>query len=162
MNPFARAIYRTGQVRHALWPRINAAELASVCEVLSDGTAALFYAMEKRDQRHGLEVTRRLRESGATGQELLAAALLHDCGKGPVPVWLRVLKVASPGTLRRLAREGGGWRGAAFRLQEHASIGARLATAAGAGALTVRLIEGRVEPGEEPLQALLLSADDAS
>jgi len=162
MSFLSRAIYRTGQVRHALWPRIDADELASVQEVLPDGMAALFYAMEKRDQRHALAVRRRLRERGVDDSDLLAAALLHDCGKGRARVWLRVLKVVSPGTLGRLAREGGGWRGAAYRLQEHASIGARLASAAGASELTVRLIEGRVKPDEEGLQSLLLAADDES
>jgi hypothetical protein len=119
--------------------------------------------MEKRDQRHALEVARRLRELGDEDIELLQAALLHDCGKGAVPVWLRVLKVLSPDTLRRLAVDGApGYRGAAYRLLEHGAIGARLAASAGLSLVVARLIEGRIEPGDESRAALLAAADDAS
>lgn len=162
MSSLERAFYRVRQVRHALWPRIDAEDLAWARGVLSDSLSALFYGMEKRDQRHALAVARRLREQGVEDWEVLVAALLHDCGKGPVPVWLRVLKVLSPGALRAAAREGSDWRGAAYRLQEHASIGARLAAAAGAGGLTQRLIEGRVATEEEVTLRLLQAADDLS
>jgi hypothetical protein len=159
----SRAVYRTRQVLHALRPRIDAAELAAVHEVLSDDLAALFLAMEKRDQRHALEVVRRLRQDGVDDPDLLAAALLHDCGKGAVPVWLRIVKVLSPALLGRLARPGdAGWRAAAYRLEDHAAIGAAKAEAAGASGLTLRLIAGQVLSEEEPKQALLLRADDAS
>ena len=147
----------------ALWPRVDGWELLRAREVLGERASPLFLAMEKRDQRHALEVTRRLHERGVDDVELLQAALLHDCGKGEVPVWLRVLKVLSPGTLRRLGDErSAGWRGAAYRLREHGAIGARLAASAGVGAGAVRLIEGRILPGDESRWALLESADDAS
>jgi hypothetical protein len=159
----SRAIYRSRQVWQALWPRIDAGELALVHSVLPESARGLFLAMEKRDQRHALEVARRLRELGDEDIELLQAALLHDCGKGAVPVWLRVLKVLSPGTLRRLAVDGAlGYRGAAYRLLEHGAIGARLAASAGLSLVVARLIEGRIEPGDESRAALLAAADDAS
>ena len=159
----SRAVYRTRQVWQALRPRIDAGELALVQSVLEEPARGLFLAMEKRDQRHALEVARRLRASGVDDAELMQAALLHDCGKGPVPVWLRVLKVLSPKTVRRLGVEGAaGWRGAAQRLMEHGAIGARLAASAGVSAAAVRLIEGRVEAGDEARAALLASADDLS
>ena len=151
------------QVLHALWPRLSQPDLASVPDVLTDELAALFFGMEKRDQRHALEVARRLRESGVADPDLLVAALLHDCGKGAVPISLRILKVAFPSVLHRMADEGSpGSRGAAFRLLEHAEIGARMAEARGASTLTVRLIRERVLPHEQQNLALLHAADDAS
>jgi hypothetical protein len=163
LNAASRALYRTRQVYKALRPRITEDELASVSGVLSDSLAGLFFAMEERDQRHGLEVASRLREQGVTDRDLLAAALLHDCGKGAVPVWLRVLKVVSPRSVSRLADErAGGWRGSAYRLMAHGEIGSRLAESAGASARTARLIADRVEESEEPARALLHAADDAS
>jgi hypothetical protein len=138
-------------------------ERALVRMLLDEPARGLFFAMEKRDQRHALEVMRRLRANGVDDTELMQAALLHDCGKGPVPVWLRVLKVLSPQTVQWLGVEGSpGWRGAAFRLMEHGAIGARLAASAGLSAATVRLIEGRIEPGDEARAALLAAADDLS
>jgi HD superfamily phosphodiesterase len=119
--------------------------------------------MQRRDQRHALEVMGRLQALEVKDRDLLAAALLHDCGKGEVPVWLRIANVLSPALLRRMASaQAGGWRGHAHRLVDHAEIGARVAAAAGASEATVRYISGRVEAYEESLLALLIAADDAS
>jgi putative nucleotidyltransferase with HDIG domain len=117
--------------------------------------------MERRDQRHGLEVARRLR-LGTDDRSLLVAALLHDCGKGRVPLWLRILNVLSPGVVDRLAAEGDGWRAAAHRLRRHAELGAAMAQEAGCSQTTVRLIRGHIEPEEAWQHALLVAADDAS
>lgn len=158
-----RALYRSQQVLHALRPRLDAAELELARSSLTAEQAALFAAMERRDQRHALAVWRRLRLNGATDRDLWAAALLHDCGKGRVPVWLRVLYVLWPAAVRRLAVEGAaGARGAAYRLAHHAELGARLAEMAGSSPTTVRLIADRPLPAEEGLAALLTAADDAS
>jgi hypothetical protein len=120
--------------------------------------------MEKRDQRHAIEVVRRLQSARPdTDRDLLAAAFLHDCGKGRVPLWLRIVNVLAPAALSHVTLEHSrSWRGAAYRLREHARIGASLAGAAGASARTVRLIAGRPEPGEEDDFALLKAIDDAS
>ena len=159
----ARAAYRCRQVLQALRPRLDPAELAAATASLSVREARLFGAMELRDQRHALEVARRLRLSGCDDPRLIAAALLHDCGKGAVPVWLRVVKVLRPSVLQRLARATGrGWRASAYRLQHHGALGAEAARAAGSDPLTVRLIAGRVREPERPLLQHLLAADDAS
>lgn len=146
---------------HALRPQIDAAELEFARELLSETEAGLFFAMERRDQRHALEVTLRLR-AATDDRALLVAALLHDCGKGSVPVWLRVLNVVSPTTTRLLAAEGRGWRGAAHRLRHHAELSAVMAREAGCSEMTVRLINGHVEPEEAWRHVLLVAADDAS
>jgi hypothetical protein len=91
------------------------------------------------------------------------AALLHDCGKGAVPVWLRILHVAVPQAGRTLGRQDdAGWRGAAYRLHRHVEISARLVEAAGCSKLTVRLVAGTPTEEEAALAALLYAADDAS
>ena len=158
----ARARYRTLQVVHALRPQIDDADLEYARSLLDEAQRDLFFTMEPRDQRHALEVASRLRPQ-TDNHDLLTAALLHDCGKGAVPVWLRILNVLSPDALRRLAAENGpSWRRAAYRLAHHARLGARLAAGTGCNATTVRLIRGEAEPDEEPLLALLYAADDAS
>jgi hypothetical protein len=157
----SRPLYRTRQVLHALRPRIEPTELDFAREVLSEREAALFFAMERRDQRHALEVASRLREH-TDDHDLLVAALLHDCGKGAVPVWLRILNVLSPAATSSLAVEGHGWRGAAHRLRNHAALGADMTREAGCTDKTVRLIRGHVEPEEAWEHSLLLAADDAS
>jgi hypothetical protein len=149
-------------VLHALRPRIDADELTRARELLSEAESRLFFAMERRDQRHALEVARRLQVT-TDEPAVLVAALLHDCGKGSVPVWLRVLNVVAPWLVKAVAQDGSaGWRAAAQRLRRHAAIGAELAAAAQSSPVTVRLIRGHVEPDEVWMQALLLAADDAS
>ena len=158
-----RPVYRTRQVWLALRPRIEHDDLLVAMELLAPAQAALFRAMERRDQRHALEVMRRLSDEGVRDRDLLVAALLHDCGKGAVPIWLRIVKVLSPGTLANVARPtGSSWRTAAYRLLHHAELGAVQAEAAGVSALTASLIRGHVEPAHQPQLALLMAADDAS
>jgi HD domain len=156
-----RPFYRSKQVLQALRPRIAADELDTARELLSEPQQRLFFAMERRDQRHALEVARRLRESTDEGP-VLVAALLHDCGKGSVPVWLRILNVLSPVAVDVLASDGGGWRGSAYRLRHHAALGAEMAREADCEPLTVRLIDGHVGPEDTRQLELLHAADDAS
>jgi HD superfamily phosphodiesterase len=158
-----RPLYRARQVWHALRPSLEPQELALVDRDLAPQLRELFYRMERRDQRHALEVAARLQKSGQANPDLIAAALLHDCGKGAVPVWLRVAKVLAPSLVRAAARDvNAGWRSAAYRLVNHAEIGSRAAEAAGASSLTVDLIRGKVGPAAAGALALLTAADDAS
>jgi HD-like signal output (HDOD) protein len=159
-----RPLYRSRQVLHALRPALAPEDLEQVKTLLSAEQASLFFDMEKRDQRHAIEVARRLRATSvADDSDVLVAALLHDCGKGAVPVWLRILNVLSPAAVEHIAQEGAGpVRSAAHRLRHHAAIGARLARTAGCTPTTVRLIGGDVNSDESARLALLQAADDAS
>jgi hypothetical protein len=158
----SRAIYRSRQVYHALWPRIAAADLEAAERVMTEAERKLFAAMPRRDQRHALEVMRRL-QSRTDDRDLLVAALLHDCGKGDVPVWLRILHVVAPKLGESAGKEGAsGWRGDAFRLHHHVELSARLARKAGCSERTVRLIAGTPAPADAEMAALLRAADDAS
>lgn len=173
--PLARAAYRTGQFLQALFARLPDDALDSARALLNEGEMRLFLSMEKRDQLHGLRVMEEVARAGETDGELLAAALLHDCGKGKVPVWLRVAYVVAPGAVESLGRggrEGGSSRGralgfsgaraAAYRLVNHAQIGSELAERAGSNRSTVRYISGGGGEHERAKIALLRSADDRS
>src|SRR4029079_6240247 len=100
-----RSPYRGRQGLHALHPRVDIATQARAMAVLGGGERRLFEGMEARDRRHALEGFGRLEAMGSKDRDLLAAALLHDCGKGPVAVWLRSLNVLAPPAVRALARE---------------------------------------------------------
>jgi hypothetical protein len=182
----ARAAYRTKQFLQALFPSLGEAHLDRARAVLSEGEMRLFLSMEKRDQRHGVRVMERLIEQGEVDNELLAAALLHDCGKGWVAVWLRVIYVLRPRYVEGLAQRedpGRGRRpdlhewsltfsdgrtrpkpeyGQAYRLINHAGLGAQLAEQAGSSPATIRYISGRVAEHERDKISVLRAADDES
>jgi hypothetical protein len=182
--PWARAGYRGRQFLHALFPRLDPEHIAQARAILGEGEMALFVSMEKRDQRHGLRVLHHLIDAGEDDRDLLAAALIHDCGKGRVSVWLRVLKVVAPWFVRELAAgtEGGEsstdheWcatkpepavfglidRTAAYRLVHHDSIGAGMAERAGSSEATVRFISGGAAEHERAKMSSLRAADDRS
>jgi hypothetical protein len=164
LAPLARPIYRTRQFILALFPRVQENERQVARSLLSEAEWRLFETMEPRDQRHGIEVMGRLLARGVSDADILGAALLHDCGKGRIPVWLRVALVASPWLVRRIAAaEGPDWRRAAYRLLHHERLSAALASEAGCSPVTVRLISGIVSSEtEESALALLRAADDAS
>ena len=183
---WARAAYRSRQFFGALRARLEKEERAEVAAHLTPAEQRLFSAMDLRDQRHALDVFRVLKSGGQRDASLLAAALLHDVGKGPIRLWQRVafvlLRVVSPRLLRRLASAdappaGGGsafdrgWRGALGRSLNHAERGAALAKAVGSTAETVRLIRlhrsptsaSSAEPaGDDVALALLQAADEVS
>lgn len=154
-----QAIYRSKQVLHALRPKLEAGDVELARSLLSEPLMRLFAAMEKRDQRHAVAVTRRLQAAGVKDEDLLTAALLHDCGKGAVPVWLRIAYVLAPAVVRVVADRG--WA-PAYRLANHGRLGAAQAASAGAPASAVRLIEGKPLGDEAGKLALLQAADDSS
>ena len=164
----ARAFHRSRQFFTALRPRVDAGLQSQAFAFLSERERALFATMTARDQQHCLDVYRRLREQGRDDGDLLAAALLHDAGKGRIALWHRVafvlLDAAAPGVQRAISArgEGDGWRQALYRCCHHAELGASLARAAGAGERVVALIgEDDSEPVREQLAALK-AADDAA
>jgi hypothetical protein len=182
---WARAAYRSRQFFGALRARLAEGERVEVAAHLTPAEQRLFYSMDLRDQRHALDVCHVLKSGGHRDASLLAAALLHDVGKGPIRLWQRVafvlLRAVSPRLLRRLASgDGPGWRGALARSLDHAERGAALAQAAGSTPETVRLIrlhrsstaasprpelgpKASAEPaGDDVALALLRAADEAS
>ncbi len=175
-----RAAYRVRQALANLAARMSPDDWALVGRLLSLEEKALFERMEAVDQRHSVQVARRLMESGATDPALLKAALLHDVGKsrcriGILPRTLAVLAAHVPGRLPSwLAREcDRGWRLPFHVLARHHEIGAELLAQAGCDERVCRLVQlhqsdirrlGSV-PNREWLQqslALLQRADGQS
>jgi hypothetical protein len=163
----ARAAYRIGQFLGSLRPRVSAGERAELAPLLSAAEQRLFDSMTLRDQRHGLDVCQTLTRQGQHDPALLAAALLHDVGKGRISLWQRVayvlLRAAAPALLARLAAdEGAAWRQALWRCLHHPERGAEMAAAAGSAPEVVRLIrlQESDDSGDSRLR-LLRAADEA-
>src|SRR5713226_2037684 len=103
--------YRLRQVRQQLGfvAPLSALDYAEVARWLPTSALPLFETMSVADQQHSLRVCRGLLARGCTEKDLLAAALLHDVGKGQgrVPFWTRPLivigKLCAPHLLARLA-----------------------------------------------------------
>ncbi len=90
---------RFGQARYRVWQfwrsvtarRLDEADRAIVDALLPPAARGLFATMTVNDQHHSVTVCRALLAQGCSDRELLAAALLHDSGKGAgrVPLWVR-------------------------------------------------------------------------
>jgi hypothetical protein len=126
----SRSMYRVRQMSLGVRPALRASEVVIVHERLSAAERALFMAMEPRDRRHSMDMVLWLRAHGPTpSASLEAGTLLHDAGKGRLRLIERVLfvlaGVAGSGFRSRLGREGErGLRGALWRLEHHAALGA--------------------------------------
>lgn len=168
MRAAARALYRGRQFLAALVPHVDADLQAGALRVMTDPERRLFESMMLRDQQHCLDVYRRLHEEHRDDRDLLAAALLHDIGKGRIALWHRIayvlLAAGAPGLLERVTApgEGNGWRQALYRCHHHPELGAAMARRAGCREEVAALI-GEEEGGAlgERLVALR-SADDAA
>jgi HD domain len=159
-----RIFYRVHQVTFRLIAKIDESDLAPVRSLLPSKGQALFLEMSRGDQRHCLNVYHALLATGCTDDDLLAAALLHDSGKGshrvrflmrPVIVILHAL---SPRFLASLAGPGAtasvAWWRRPFRdAWHHAELGAFLAEHAGLNPRVVLLIREHHDP-QGPAAAL--------
>jgi len=161
------ARYRVWQFWRSLLPRpLDADDQAILAAYLPPKARALFSTMSRNDQRHSLTVYRALRERGCDDADMLAAALLHDSGKGGgrAPLWVRppfvLLRAFAPGALRWLARDDAAWwRRPFYYAWRHADVGADLAAAAGLSERAVLLIRAHHQPNGPAAQ--LHAVDDA-
>ncbi len=167
--PSGRAAYRVWQVWRRLTARVTPADLAPVRDLLPPGGQRLFATMSRGDQRHSLDVYAALVATGCADRELLAAALLHDAGKGAgrVSFVMRpaivLLKAFAPGVLRRLAGSGATdpvplWRVGFRDAWHHAELGAILAERAGLAPRSVAIIRAHHDPHGPA--AALFAVDD--
>ena len=161
-------MHRVGQFVAHVRARVDPAEEAIVERVLPERAQALFHGMPVADRRHGLDVAQRLVASGHDDRDLLAAALLHDAGKGHrLRLWHRVagvlLEAVAPGVLRRLASpDPRSWRHPFHLYLHHDAISAEMAVEAGCDPRAGAFIRGQAAQTDAPLQAALKAADDAS
>lgn len=161
------ARYRVWQFGRSVLPRpLDANDRAILDEYLPPAGRALFTTMSRNDQRHSLTVYRALRERGCDDADLLAAALLHDSGKGGgrVRLWVRppfvLLRAFAPDALRWLARDDAAWwRRPFYYSWRHADVGADLAATAGLSERAVLLIRTHHLPNGPAAE--LHAVDDA-
>ena len=145
---------------------LTVTERTDLAAWLTPTQLVLFDAMQRADQRHGLDVAAALRTAGHTEPDLLLAGLLHDCAKGRrLHVWHRVgwslAEHYGAGVEHALSRLPG-FRSRFATLRDHAARSAELALAAGASALTADLIRNQAEPTDAVLGRALLLADQAN
>jgi hypothetical protein len=131
---------------------------------------ALFRDIPAIGQRHTMDVCAALQRQGCTDHDVLAAALLHDVGKGRIHVGHRVAFVLLNCLAPRLlafwaADKPGPWRRPLCRIAHHEALGADLAAEAGASPTVVTLIRNQEKAGassaDDPRLAILRVADDA-
>ncbi|HEX6779167.1 MAG TPA: hypothetical protein VF099_13245 [Ktedonobacterales bacterium] len=160
-----RVVYRVSQAWHLLTARVQPEEQRFIALVLPPPARALFATMSVGDQRHCLNVCYALRDQGCGDLDMLAAALLHDVGKGDgrVRFWMRpvivLLRILAPKLLHWLAvSQRPFWRRPFYAAWHHAAVGADLAAAAGVSARTVLLI--RTHHDSQGPAAALHAVDD--
>lgn len=159
----------SGKVRQAgrhVAGRVSDDERRQLADWLTPAQAALFASMHRSDQRHGLDVVALLRAEGYHDDELLLAALLHDCSKGPgVRLPHRVAwslgERYGDGVLVATSWIPG-FEAAFVALRDHAQDSARLAREAGCSERTADLIRHQAEPVDEVFGVALRLADEAS
>ena len=152
-------------IRHVAG-RVDARERRQLETWLSEPQLALFDAMHRADQRHGLDVVDILRDEHDDDPELLLAALLHDCAKGPgvrLPhrVAWSLAERYGEGVSDAAARLPG-FAAALERLRDHAGASARLALAAGCSERTATLIRHQADPIDPVAGRALRLADEAA
>jgi hypothetical protein len=161
-------VHRVGQFVAHVRARVDPAEEALVERVLPAPAQAIFRAMPVADRRHGLDIAHRLLAAGHDDRDLLAAALLHDAGKGNrMRLWHRIagvlLEAIAPDALRRLASpDPRSWRHPFHLYLHHDAISAEMAVGAGCAPRTGAFIRGQAAETDAPLQAAFKAADDAS
>jgi len=160
--------YRVRQFRNYLRARVSSDERSAAHALLPPRASAVFDAMPVADQRHALDVTARLQAAGLTDPDLLAAALLHDTGKGArVRLWHRVVAVlvqaVSPSRMDALgSADPTSWRHPFYLHRHHEMLSARVALEVGCGPRVAAFIVGVPEGADARLAAALRAADAAS
>ena len=167
MTLAGRWAYRVRQFNKVWAGGISLAERAEAATVLASPLLPLYLGMRPEAQRHAFDVYAALRREGWDDPDLLAAALLHDVGKGRLHVLHRAAWVLagalSAGVRQRLALHTplGVWFGLRVNYL-HAGVGANVLAAAGASPQLVRLVARHYapEPDDAKLRALQRADDD--
>lgn len=163
--------YRVHQFIQAIFPHLDTLEISWALDNLPPEASPLFLRQSKSEQRHALDVAQSLMSEKNTltvsnFQNLLVAALLHDCGKSMVSnhLWHRVFIVLMqkmPHSLwSRVERSTSIFAAPLKTASQHALWGANLANRAGLDPVICLLIHDHHNPNTE-LGRLLERADNA-
>jgi HD domain len=167
-----RVAYRVRQFFRGFRVFLSPNEVVAVRAALTDRELELFLRMPARDRRQAVDIMDWLRQRTTPSDDLLAAALLHDAGKGAPGVWDRVAFVLLEAVSARLtdraaAEHGARWRRSLWTLRHHARLGAELLLEAGSGPRVTELVarhtERAAQPSDEANEELawLIAADGA-
>jgi hypothetical protein len=148
-----RLCYRARQFWLALGARPEAQQMEQAAKLLPPAQMAVFSGLQPGEQAHALNVLNRLVEQGETHPDLLAAALLHDCGKQLSPLnpleraGIVLAQKLFPAHLEEWGRTEAvsieklpAWRRPLVVAAQHPAWGAELARQAGATPLLQALI----------------------
>lgn len=163
--------YRVHQFIKIIFFDIDSSEITWALDNLPPEACSLFLKQSRSEQRHALDVAQSLMKEKNTltlsnFQNLLVAALLHDCGKSKVYncLWLRVFIVLMqkmPQSIwSRLERSHTVFAKPLKTASQHAIWGADLAQRAGLNPMICLLIHEHHSPKTE-LGRILESADNA-
>lgn len=162
--------YRVQQFLKALIPRVEPAEITWALDNLPPEARSLFLKQSKAERRHALDVAQDLSAhqnslSPTDYQNLIAAALLHDCGKTEVRnrLWHRVFIVfmqqLPPSAWSRLENSGAFLAAPLRTASLHALWGGDLAQSAGLNPTVCLLITEHHQPHSK-LGHLLARSDN--
>lgn len=157
---------RVRQFRRFVFGRVTNAERAELLTWLTPAQLALFDAMHRADQRHGLDVEAALRADGHRDPDLLLAGLFHDAAKGPTvglgPRVAWALGQHYGAGIVSLTRRLPGYGSAFERLRDHAERSAELTLRAGCSPVTAELIRHQSSPVDPGAGEALRLADEAN
>ena len=162
--------YRVYQFIKAICSHIDSSEITWALDNLPPEAGLLFLKQSRSEQRHALDVAQSIMKEQTTlsvsnYQNLLAAALLHDCGKSKVcnRLWHRVFIVLMqkmPQSIRsRLERSHTVFAAPLKTASQHAIWGCNLARGAGLNPVICLLIYEHHNPQTE-LGRILESSDN--
>lgn len=163
-------LYRVHQFIHAIFPHINASELSWALNNVPQQGCSLFLKQSSSEQRHAIDVAQSLKieKSSLTlsdFQTLIAAALLHDCGKSNVDtrLWHRVFIVLMqkmPNSILSCLESSHTVFSTPLQIaSQHALWGSNLAQSAGLNPVICQLIREHHSPTTD-LGRILANADN--
>lgn len=152
------------QFRAHLLARVSSEERRALAAWARPAELELFDAMHVADRRHGLDVVAYLRRAGVADRDVLAAGLLHDCGKGgvgwpPRVAWSLGERYGS--WIHDAAARLPGWGGAMGRLRDHAQLSADAVAGAGLPPHAVALVREQAAPSDPRFGRVFHAADEA-
>ncbi|OGO69823.1 MAG: hypothetical protein A2Z49_11080 [Chloroflexi bacterium RBG_19FT_COMBO_56_12] len=159
-----RLLYRARQFWLALGAQPDPEALRLAANLLTPAQMGLFRGLQTGEQAHALNILSRLLKQGENHPDLLAAALLHDCGKQLNPLnpleraWIVLVQKLCPGRMQywgKVEREAlgrlPGWQRPLVVAEQHPAWGAEMARQVGASSLLQALIRRHQEQLDRPM-----------